>query len=429
MDREYLEDYEQKELAQYERFAKGLLKKRFLIEKGTYPPRNRFPKLQKPVALAAHFVYSNPEDLWGQVPFCGSLLLALPPLVKAEFEKQFFSTSEIPKIIEFIKETGRLQVVINFPPTRFVGLDHLDLFFTELQPPFMVSAPLNIYGTFKEIKKEAVSFYALAKSRYTYYLRKLIDSSNVIPPKSKLTVLNDILEWDAKVYAFLKINHYIIAQDIENLLADDPGQADILLDLTRVFIVDPKVSLLHNLTNYSLQQVKRSRILPITYQPENVRFPCEIGKFLLKKLTYAPQGLRACYNLIDHYAAYDLQKILESLNEGIVTNHPDIVNKNTEDFSEILDNVWNDRTIPRRIKGLQFGIPLSMAAIGSIAAGPIGAAGGFLAGLGYSVADKFIDLETEGLSERLAKLKTKSYQANVYDFKKKYKYRIAREQS
>lgn len=33
-----------------------------------------------------------------------------------------------------------------------------------------------------------------------------------------------------------------------------------------------------------------------------------------------------------------------------------------------------------------------MAAIGSVASGPIGAAEGFLAGLGYSVADKFIDL-------------------------------------
>jgi hypothetical protein len=65
-----------------------------------------------------------------------------------------------------------------------------------------------------------------------------------------------------------------------------------------------------------------------------------------------------------------------------------------------------------------------MAAIGSVAAGPIGAAEGFLAGLGYSVADKFIDLGTEGLSERLAKIKTKSYQANIYDFTEKYKHNI-----
>lgn len=146
----------------------------------------------------------------------------------------------------------------------------------------------------------------------------------------------------------------------------------------------------------------------------------------MKKLTYAPLGLRACNELIDHYSSYDLQKVQESLNEAIVTNQPHIVNESATELSEILDNVWNDKTIPRRVKGLQIGIPLLMAAIGSVVAGPIGATGGFLAGLGYSVADKFIDLETEGLSEKLAKLKTKSYQANVYDFKQEYKHKIAK---
>ena len=165
-------------------------------------------------------------------------------------------------------------------------------------------------------------------------------------------------------------------------------------------------------------------ILPSVFRPSKTRFPCEIGKFLVRKLTYAAQDVRACYYLMDNYDAYDLKKVQESLNEGIVTNHPDVVNRNAKELSEILDNVWNDKTIPRRVKGLQIGIPLSMAAIGSVAAGPIGAAGGFLAGLGYSVADKFIDLETEGLSERIAKLKTKSYQANIYDFKQKYKAKI-----
>lgn len=96
-----------------------------------------------------------------------------------------------------------------------------------------------------------------------------------------------------------------------------------------------------------------------------------------------------------------------------------------QENSEILDNVWSDKTIPRRVKDLQIGIPLFMAAIGGVAAGPIGATGGFLAGLGYNLAEKIIDLNTEGLSERLAKLKTKSYQANIYDFKKKYNCKIA----
>jgi hypothetical protein len=62
-----------------------------------------------------------------------------------------------------------------------------------------------------------------------------------------------------------------------------------------------------------------------------------------------------------------------------------------------------------------------MAAIGSIASVPIGTIGGLLAGLGYNVSDKIIDLGTDTLSEKMAKLSAKSYQANIYDFKKKYK--------
>jgi hypothetical protein len=51
--------------------------------------------------------------------------------------------------------------------------------------------------------------------------------------------------------------------------------------------------------------------------------------------------------------------------------------------------------------------------------------GGFLAELGFKIGEKavteFFSEKAEGLSERIAKLRTKSYQANVYDFKKKYK--------
>ena len=65
-----------------------------------------------------------------------------------------------------------------------------------------------------------------------------------------------------------------------------------------------------------------------------------------------------------------------------------------------------------------------MAVIGSIAAGPIGATGVFLTGLGFEVLSKIVDVGSEGLSEKIAKLRTKSYQVNIYDFKQKYKDKI-----
>jgi hypothetical protein len=86
--------------------------------------------------------------------------------------------------------------------------------------------------------------------------------------------------------------------------------------------------------------------------------------------------------------------------------------------------MWNDPTIPKKIKNLRRGIPISIAAIGPAISAFAGGVAGFLSGLGFAVGSKFLDVEIEGLSERIAKFFSRSYQANVYDFKKKYKGKI-----
>ena len=419
MDREYLENYYHEEHDEYERLVlKKIREGKFFLEKDKYPPDERFVNLQKPAASAT-LPAAQDTNLWANIPFCGSLIFNLSPMPKFKFEEFFFAVSEIPKVIDFIKETGRLQVALNSSPLNYEGLDYLDPFFVELKPPLLFYTPLSIYGTKKEIKETAQTFLTLAKVGYIDLLRKI--SERTSSRNFKL-----ILEDQIGSYTFLKLQAYhVIVEEIENLIIDDPDKALSLLSICHDFIVAPANDLRCDMTNFALKDVRGSRILPLVYQPQEIRFPCEIGKFLFKKLTYAPQGWRACNELIDEYDAYDLRKVAESLNDAIVANNPDIVNKSGEELSEILDNIWNDKAIPRRVKGLKIGLPLSMAAIGSVAAGPIGAAGGFLAGLGFNVAHKFIDVETTGLSEKLAKLRTKSYQANIYDFKKKYKAKSA----
>ncbi len=173
--------------------------------------------------------------------------------------------------------------------------------------------------------------------------------------------------------------------------------------------------------NFSLEDLQLQDSLSVGCKPPSISFPYEIGKFLMTKLTYAPLSLDACKELIYHYEAYDLRKVQQALNEAIVNTRQDILKEKSDALSEILDNIWNDKTLERKIKAVQAGLPFSMAAIGSVAAGPIGLAGGFLAGLGYSVLDKAIDLGTSGFSERFAKISSKSYQVNIFDFKKNLK--------
>jgi hypothetical protein len=423
LDREYLEDYEQREREQYERFLKAIRKDRINFETGRYPPDERFIKLQKPVTLAAvdpNMEYSNAKDIWAQVPFSGSLVLPIPSFSPFDFERFVFKTSEVPKVVDFIKETGRFQIAFLDNPTSYEGLDYLDPVFRELSPPVYRGFPFSTFVDKREEGKARATFFTLGKIGFLRFFREQCELATAYSPRN---ILSSYLD----TYTILKLCHYEIVEEIENLMVDKPSQAHILLYIASLFITEPLLNIRCNVKNFTLNQTKQSQILPYGYHPKEIRFPCEIGNFLMKKLTYAPQGLRACNELIDHYDAYDLQGVQKSLNEAIVSNNPDIVYKSSNELSEILANVWSDKTIPRRVKDLQIGIPLFLAAIGGVAAGPIGATGGFLAGLGYNVVEKTIDLNTEGLSERLAKLKTKSYQANIYDFKKKYKNRIVKE--
>lgn len=424
MDREYLEDYEQKESSEFERLKKRMQEGQFDLEKDRYPSDGRFMHLRKPVALTT-LGTSHWDNLWTQIPFSGSLILLLPPVTVSDFEKFYFNVSEIPEIIDFIKDTGRLQIALSANPLAYDGLDYLDPFFQELNPPIYAAAPDSVLHNEKEIQKAIETFYTLGKVKYLSYLRESFRWFG-------LGIFRIALSKDLGTFITLKLGRYSFIDDIENLMVDDPEKAFLMLSVSEAFIDQPLRDLRSNMRNYTLEEIRAAQNLPLVNQPKEIRFPVEIGKFLLRKLTYAPQGRRACYDLMDRYDAYDLGKVQESLNEAIVTNHPETVNKSSEELSEILDNIWDDPTIPKRVKGLKVGAVLSVAGIGGIAAGlfagPIGVvAGGFLANLGFQVADKVFDGKVTGLSEKLAKLHGRSYQVNIYDFRRKYKSGLATE--
>jgi len=397
-------------------------------------------RLQKPVATAAVLDRSKvsgllnnvlcdkstENNLYAQIPFCGSLILPIPIFSEDLFERILFRISDIPDVIDFIKESGRLQVILTDPPSKYEGLNYLDPFFQELNPPFLQGCPTSMFGEEKEITATQDRFLTVGKVRFLNFVKEMCEK---IEPSSTRASFYRNIQQCLGTYTILKLERYSIAESIENLMIDDPPEAFVQLVVAESFIVEPLRNLRCDLDNYTLEELMETKNLPIVYQPREIHFPCEIGRFLLRKLTYAPLGLRACNDLIDHYNAYDLQKVQTSLNEAIVTNHLDAIFRNVGEISEILENVWNDKTIPNRVRNIQIGVPVSIAALGAIVAGPIGfLAGGFLSELGFKVvekaaekyADKLFSVKGEGLTERLAKFRTKSYQVNIYDFKEKY---------
>jgi len=425
LNKESLEDYEQEESSEHNKLLESIERDHFDLKKDRFPSDERFINIKRPVAVTS-FGTMRADRIWAQIPFCGSLILAIPPYEQRHFEEHIMKITEIPKIIEYIKETGKLQVALSANPRSYQGLDHLDPFLVELRPPFLSAFGLTDFVEEREIRKAKAIFETIGDLGYFHCLRKKLSSFSY-------DSIDTLVESQFGIFASLELMGYPISESIRNMMVDSPDEAIYTLALCGFFLVEPMLDLRSDLRDFTFDVTSdASRLLNI-YQPQKY-FPYEIGKFLLSKLTYAAQSPEACRNLMDSYAAYDLQKVLRSLNEAILISNPEIVEKSAEDLSDILENVWSDKTIPKRIDNIKIGVPVSIAAVGSVVGGIVGGfaeagTGGLLAELGFRVAEKavekFYSVKGAGLPEKLAKLRSKSYQANVYDFKKKYKGKIA----
>jgi hypothetical protein len=110
LDKEFLYDYEQKEKQYYNQFVDAILDGRFVIGKDQSPYFKRYQKVQRPITelnMTSECAFG--ENVWAQIPFSGSSIIAIPAFSKDDFEERYFHVSELPRIIEFIKETGRLH--------------------------------------------------------------------------------------------------------------------------------------------------------------------------------------------------------------------------------------------------------------------------------------------------------------------------------
>jgi hypothetical protein len=420
LDNEYLENYQRREDEEYERLV---LKK---IEDGTidyeqdkYPPDNRFINLQRPITDSTAFGCFA-EDRWSQIPFSGSTILNLDACPPKEFERFYFKISEIPKVIDFIKETGKIQITLQQNPIFYEGLDYLDPFFKELEPPFFRGINYTAFGSETEIKHCLDSFRTLAGYKFYDFYNQVIERNCKTRNYSKKSMSETFTEYRL-MYTVLKLRFPKIALEIEDSMIDNPCKTLLLLNVSSNFILDPIRDLRCDWLTHSFEEIQMGkRMLGNAINPNEIRFPCEIGKFLINKMTVAPTGLRACNEIIDHYKSYDLQKVNSALNKAILENDFDIIENNAKALSELLDNVWSDKGITRRIKGLKIGLPLSIVATGKLIASSVGGLGGLLAGLGFDLGAKIFEAKTDGLNEKIAKRFSGSYLADIYDFRKRY---------
>lgn len=428
MDRQFLADYSAKENEEDQRIL------RLPLAASVQEYKKRFPHIQEPVAWS-HVGMS----IWPQIPLCGTLMVGLAPAAQDFAKTKPFSAflgfdpEDVPHLVDFARNTGRVAFVLAKDPSEYFGLDFLDPVFLELKPPRALATFPFTAQQAKRFRLKKAEFETLARNN----LYKDMEKTEASPLRKMLGPGYDFrhaFSATANEYAILD---YLGYGELTNLVLNsllepeaDNSQLQMareLLSLYRELIVTPSTELLKGIHNVNLAGLLNPLALLLAKKEveggSSLRLPrsYEIGKFLMKKLVPYPTGFEACRAMCDRYDHYDLQRTLSSLQEAVrISDYAEIDSEKSK-LTDILENTWRESmSVKSRAKMFRAGIPVALAVLGTVAGGLTGPYTGMLASLGYTLTEKFIEIKTDSISERVARHFTQSYLVNVFDFRKKY---------
>ena len=411
MWKEFLEDYQESEQQFRKDFEQELLQSKPSILP-TYPPLDRFHKLSRPYAQAWYGA-----SIWPQIPLYASLIIPIAPRSKREFERfHGFAVSDIPRLLDLCKDTGRVQFALYADPISYNDLDFLEPIFVELKPP-QLGAPwsTSINVDEAEYDRAIVEFDTLAAIEFYPAMESMMRDEGM----SDSHVQARFRDF-ASVYAFLKVKGYdALLPDLQESIVDSPLFARVLLDIFHKFIVIPQVDLLKPMQNFGMDYLSLALEVSRRYGLETPKrvVPCEIGTFLMRQLTFLPEGFEACREIMHHYDHRDLYKIMNAVDEGARAKSVTTVQAKSAELYEVFNLVWQDAAgTNKQVQAARFLIPLCIGAVGMIAS----PSAGLLATLGFYLAERLSDQMGDSMSERLVKSLIPGYAVTLYDFRKKY---------
>ncbi|MGD0405455.1 MAG: hypothetical protein ABSB10_02220 [Candidatus Bathyarchaeia archaeon] len=419
--KEYLEDYEAREMAEYETFKRKISNGTF-TSKDIYPQAIRFPEIKRPISRTFSIQdISQDDNIWAIIPLGGSTIQGLPPFPEHMLKSSLgFSISEIPEVISFVKETGKLQFTLRDYPTKYLECPFLEPIFRELNPPVGVNLPPTAFIEEKDFRRYMAEFNKFCESKVFPHILKWSRE------ETGATTNGEILIGQYRhTYTFLRALGYdSIVNQIETYsLSGQVNELAAIMMVSGTLIIQPAFEPIARSFSYDTALYQSAVGFANMHKLEMPKptFPVEIGEYIIKKLVHCAPSLDACKQLVFNYQDQDLYKLHEALAEGIVANNPDVISKASKDFSLVMDEIWNDKSLLYKVNGLKVGVPVLFGVVGGLAAGLSGGIGGVLAGLGISATDKFIGGINEGVAEKIAKIKSSNWEVVVYDFKNKYK--------
>jgi hypothetical protein len=427
MDKDFLADYSAKELEEDDKLAS-------LIEHGQFEvarefSRRRIGRLGEPVGRSARGL-----SLWPQIPFFGTIIVSLSPFAEPSFKLVHgFSTSEIDRLVDFARETNRVAFVLNDDPKEFAGLDFLDPIFTEMQPTVDNTLPDSLFTQrLDEYMIYRDEFDTLARANFYQYMSGVtqVMRESLGPSADRST------SWASNLmhtYACLGILGYEdIKQAIADCMVESPQAAHAMLLSLDILLIGPTLDPYRAIPNVSHDELKSweattrlqssgddvyQRMLK---QTDRIRFPSEIGKFLMTKLQKYPETLDACRFVCGLYDQHELRRVVNSLQRAISKKDYSAIESEANRLSMALDHIWVDSEhLERKRNAISAGMTVGLGLVGSIVSGPIGPAiGGLLGGLGFQVLEQILQVKTDSISDSLSRWITPDYLVNIYEFKR-----------
>jgi len=410
---EFLLDYEKKESENIDKFLRKITRSNFSFN-DYYPARNRFHKLKDPISLL------GPSTIWSQAPFFGSTIVPLVPFGNKEqfnnyFKERGFISRELDKMIDLVKETGKIQFSLLSNPLEYRNLEFLEPLFMELSPPLLVDYwPLMTNQ--KNYTKYLLEYKTLANFGFERDIHKKFSISG--NRFSREFIQKTIEGYSHDFIALKLLGYHELTDYLGELMITDFTEAERLITLFGL-VFAPVISSFKAMYCYDLDEIKETIEKGKEFKVNlDSKIPHEIGKFILNKLVKFPENENGFWEIIQLYEDYELLKILNSLNESVKKQNICNIKKSLETLNEILENSWKETETINKIRDITTAGTISIGLIGDLAAGLNGL--GFLTTLGFSAIDRLVGSNTEFIGEKIAKLFVPDHLITIYDFKKQH---------
>jgi hypothetical protein len=383
---------------------------------------SRFYRPRQPIASKA-----LSATLWAQVPIFGTVVVPILPVRESDFlEIHGFETRDIARLVDFCKDTGRVQFVLGANPTNYVGYDYLDPILEELKPPFYNTSPVEQYADLSQLQAWATEFDTAGAITFWPMLQDVLGEQG-------FDVFYSRLRFQQLRNAYLYLNalgYKAVSQRVLDTIVTDPGEAHKILYFYKQFLINPLTDPLKTIPCFSLGYLRLMREVDSEFavNTEKVLFPSEVGAFLMKQITLVPESFEACRDVIVRFQQQDIIGIVHALGKAVAASDFEVAMARASDLNKILGDIWNEsRHYEQRIKGITYGVDLIIGAagfgLGQIAGGIPGGLMGLLAFLGFKVLDDSKVKLSERLGSQIAAKVSPVYTPAIFDFQKKYNLR------